>query len=311
MLDIFKFKNYPVRFVFLDGEIWFVAIDIAAILEYLKVDKMLNLVDAEDQRVENPHKLDSSILEETFDSNTFRVSLINESGLYACIFGSTKPEAKAFKRWVTSELLPTLRKTVMFEVIVDDRLEVEKLKLEIEKLKLEKEVNSLNNSLLRTEDLVAENHKVIQQSMQCISVLEDEKFHREFYLKQIHEITTEHPLFNSLLQFGLMIKSENYNFPDVAYTVRQILDMFNISTSTERRFSLLCSALYWLNYNKKPNETGVYTYQGKDLIYPSLILFKQENYDWKTIKFKFEMDYKIRFPSSNRKELKQLIEKNN
>jgi anti-repressor protein len=78
--------------------------DVAKILDYVKVDKMLNLVDDEDKRTENPHKLNNSILEETFDSNTFRVSLINESGVYACIFGSTKPEAKMFKRWVTSEL---------------------------------------------------------------------------------------------------------------------------------------------------------------------------------------------------------------
>jgi phage anti-repressor protein len=182
-------------------------------------------------------------------------------------------------------------------------LECEKIAKEREKIQYQ----------LPTEisQLIQENHKVIQQSMQCISVLEDEKFHREFYLNQIEEITKEHPLFRSMLQLALIIKAEDYHFPDVSYTVRQILDMFSISTSTERRFSLLCSSLYWFNYNKKPNEKGVYTYTGKDLIYPSVILFKQENYDWKTIKFKFEMDYKIRFPSSNRKELKQLIEKNN
>jgi prophage antirepressor-like protein len=111
MLELFEFNNNRVRVIILEDAFWVVAMDVAKILDYADPSKMLNLVEAEDKRNENPHKLDSSILAETFDSNTFKVSLINESGVYACIFGSTKPEAKVFKKWVTSELLPTIRKT--------------------------------------------------------------------------------------------------------------------------------------------------------------------------------------------------------
>jgi len=116
MLNVFKFQSNQVRIFIIDGEVWFVASDVAIILGYADPSKMLNLVDSEDKRTENPHKLDNPKMAETFNSNTFRISLINESGLYACIFGSTKLEAKVFKKWVTSELLPTIRKTGKYSV---------------------------------------------------------------------------------------------------------------------------------------------------------------------------------------------------
>ena len=111
MLKLFKFNSNRVRIIILDNQPWVVAMDVAKILDYVDVRRMCDLVDDEDKRTENPHKLGSAIFAQTFSSNTFKVSLINESGVYACIFGSTKPEAKAFKKWVTSELLPTIRKT--------------------------------------------------------------------------------------------------------------------------------------------------------------------------------------------------------
>ena len=111
----FAFSGNQVRVILIDGQPWFVAVDVAKVLEYVKVDKMLQLIDNEDRQVINPQKLDNAKMEETFNSNTFRVSLINESGLYSVIFNSTKPEAKAFKRWVTSEVLPQIRKTGKYE----------------------------------------------------------------------------------------------------------------------------------------------------------------------------------------------------
>jgi prophage antirepressor-like protein len=111
MLELFEFNSNRVRVFILDSELWIVALDVAKILDYADPSKMLNLVDEEDKRIENPHKLENAKMAESFSSNVFKVSLINESGVYACIFGSTKPEAKIFKKWVTSELLPTIRKT--------------------------------------------------------------------------------------------------------------------------------------------------------------------------------------------------------
>ena len=116
-LTKFVFEDKEVRVILLEDQPWFVAKNIATIFEYTKVDKMLQLVDDEDKKVINPQKLDSPKLEESFNSNTFRLSIVNESGLYAIIFNSKKPEAKAFKRWVTSEVLPSIRKTGIFNTM--------------------------------------------------------------------------------------------------------------------------------------------------------------------------------------------------
>jgi prophage antirepressor-like protein len=111
----FAFGNNQVRVVLIDGQPWFVAADLAKILEYANTGKMLQIVDKEDSVEINPQKLDNAKMVLSFNSNTFRVSLINESGLYSVIFNSTKSEAKTFKRWVTSDVLPQIRKTGKYE----------------------------------------------------------------------------------------------------------------------------------------------------------------------------------------------------
>lgn len=116
-LTAFNFNNNQVRILMIDGEPWFVAKDVAEIFDYADLSKMLNLVDTEDKDIINPKKIDSAILAESFNSNTFKVSIINESGLYACIFGSHKPQAKEFKRWVTSQVLPSIRKSGTYSTL--------------------------------------------------------------------------------------------------------------------------------------------------------------------------------------------------
>ena len=109
MNDIMIFNNPEfgeVRTVMIDNEPWFVAKDIANVLKYSKTFSMMKRIDSEDKR-----NISSSNLEEQIGDQTYTVSIINESGLYASIFGSKLPSAKKFKRWVTSEVLPTLRKT--------------------------------------------------------------------------------------------------------------------------------------------------------------------------------------------------------
>jgi len=111
----FAFGKNQVRVLVLDNEPWFVASDVAKVLEYTETARMMQLVDEEDRQVINPQKLETTKIVESFSSNTFKVSVINESGLYAVIFGSTKQSAKTFKKWVTSEVLPQIRKTGKYE----------------------------------------------------------------------------------------------------------------------------------------------------------------------------------------------------
>ena len=100
-LQNFNFNNLPVRTMLIDDEPWFVGKDVADILGYSNSRKALSdHVDDEDKGVT---KID------TLGGNQ-NITIINESGLYSLILKSKKPQAKQFKRWVTHEVLPTIRK---------------------------------------------------------------------------------------------------------------------------------------------------------------------------------------------------------
>lgn len=101
----FLFNDQQVRTVVRDGEPWFVGKDVAVVLGYGNTkDALLSHIDEEDrailQRSENA----------TFEIPNRGLTIINESGLYSLIVSSKLSTAKEFKRWVTSEVLPTIRK---------------------------------------------------------------------------------------------------------------------------------------------------------------------------------------------------------
>jgi len=101
-----------IRFTMLEGEPWFVAMDIASILGYSRTQKMTRLIDDEDiRKIKSPNLGDNSK-----HRGTNIIAMINESGLYAAIFGSTKPNAKEFKKWLASEPFPSIRKTGSYQV---------------------------------------------------------------------------------------------------------------------------------------------------------------------------------------------------
>lgn len=99
-LKIFNNPEFgEIRTVTINNEPWFVAKDISDKLGYAQTSNMMKRVDNEDSI--------SSIL----DDMNMKSLLINESGLYSAILGSKLESAKKFKRWVTSEVLPSIRKT--------------------------------------------------------------------------------------------------------------------------------------------------------------------------------------------------------
>nr|DAM58935.1 MAG TPA: repressor domain protein [Caudoviricetes sp.] len=100
MNEIFNFHGQEVRALTIDDEPWFVGKDVADILGYQNGSRDINRhVDEEDRQ--------------NYQNGTFGnrgVTVINESGLYSLILSSKLPQAKEFKRWVTSEVLPAIRK---------------------------------------------------------------------------------------------------------------------------------------------------------------------------------------------------------
>ena len=102
MNEIVKvYKNSPVRIVEKGGEPWFVAKDICDILALGNPRSSIALLDEDERGV---HSMDTP-------SGKQEMGIISEAGLYSLILRSRKPEAKAFKRWVTHEVLPSIRKT--------------------------------------------------------------------------------------------------------------------------------------------------------------------------------------------------------
>ena len=102
MNEIFNFNGQEVRTVTINHEPYFVGKDIAAVLAYKEPNKAIARHVDEDDRTKYPIVDNLGRTQETY--------IINESGLYSLILSSKLPQAKEFKRWVTSEVLPTIRR---------------------------------------------------------------------------------------------------------------------------------------------------------------------------------------------------------
>ena len=101
--QLFNFEGQQVRTVTINAEPYFVGRDIADILGYKKPENAIaNHVDDEDKT--------TTLIQGTGSNYKSKTVVINESGLYSLILGSKLPQAKEFKHWVTSEVLPAIRK---------------------------------------------------------------------------------------------------------------------------------------------------------------------------------------------------------
>lgn len=96
----YSFQKQPVRTLSVEGETWFVVTDVCAVLELTTPAKALARLDADEKGVTTVHTL----------GGPQNLTVINESGLYALVMTSRKPQAQAFRRWVTKEVLPAIRK---------------------------------------------------------------------------------------------------------------------------------------------------------------------------------------------------------
>ena len=133
MNEIFNFRGQDVRTVIINNEPYFVGKDVAEILGYTNPRQALkNHVDEDDKGVS---KCDTP-------GGKQDLVIINESGMYSLVLSSKLPQAKEFKRWVTSEVLPTIRKHGMFAT--DELLDNPDFAIAtLQKLKEEREAKKL------------------------------------------------------------------------------------------------------------------------------------------------------------------------
>lgn len=117
-LQIFNNEEFGnVRSLMIDNEPWLVGKDVAEALGYKNVrDSLARHIDSDDKR-------DGVVIHDSMGREQKPI-IINESGLYSLILSSKLPNAKKFKRWVTSEVLPTLRKTGSYTKVPTDPREL-------------------------------------------------------------------------------------------------------------------------------------------------------------------------------------------
>lgn len=100
-LQIFNYQDKPVRTVLVDGEPWFVLADLAKVLGIAAPGRLASRLD---EGVRQAHTLQTA-------GGPQNLTIVSEAGMYEVVIRSDKPQAVAFRRWITSEVLPSIRKT--------------------------------------------------------------------------------------------------------------------------------------------------------------------------------------------------------
>ncbi|WP_337475401.1 phage antirepressor [Mitsuokella jalaludinii] len=167
MNDVKIFENPEfgrVRTTVIDGEPWFVAADVCHALDIGNPSDALNRLD-DDER---------TLVSIEGASNGKPVNGVNEPGLYSLVLGSRKPEAKAFKRWITHEVIPAIRKTGGYHIpqspeeqMAQGLLAAQKLLAEKDKRIEEmrpKEIFADAVSVSKTDILIGDLAKLIKQN---------------------------------------------------------------------------------------------------------------------------------------------------
>lgn len=99
-LTPFVYADQPVRVVTIDGEPWFVLADLARVLEITAPARLASRLD---EGVRLTHTLETA-------GGKQQMTIVSEPGMYEVVIRSDKPEAVAFRRWITAEVLPSIRK---------------------------------------------------------------------------------------------------------------------------------------------------------------------------------------------------------
>ena len=211
-LKIFKNEAFgEIRTIEVNSESWFVVKEVAEILGYANPSKALS------DHVDEEDKLNNESLSSLGQRGGW---LINESGLYSLILSSKLPTAKAFKRWVTSEVLPSIRKHGLYAT--DELLDNPDLIIQMaSKLKEEREARKaleVENDTMKPKALFAD---AVSASHTSILVGDLAKL-----LRQNGIDIGAHRLFEKLREKGFLMKSgSSKNMPTQASMDRGLFEI--------------------------------------------------------------------------------------
>ena len=146
-LAVFKFReSFPVRVSDRNGEPWFVAADVCKALEVTNPTQAVSRLDDDEVSI-----LCFSEVGKNGRPIPRKLNIISESGLYALVIRSNKPEAREFRKWITAEVLPTIRRTGRYEAAAAEPAVREKPLIQT----IAEMVRSLNERVTAGEDVPA------------------------------------------------------------------------------------------------------------------------------------------------------------
>lgn len=209
-LEIFKFENKEVRTKVIDNEPYFALTDVCKILEITNVGNVAARLHKGGIR-----NMDISENSGFGAIRTYKINFINESNLYKCIFQSRKAEAEKFQDWVTTEVLPKIRKYGMYAT--DELINNPELLIQVaSKLKEEKEARRIAEEQAEQRRLLLEEQKPKVVFADAVATSQTSILIRDLakLLKQNGVDIGEKRVFRWLRENGYLIKqSKNGNTP--------------------------------------------------------------------------------------------------
>ena len=196
-LKIFENPEFgKVRTIEIDGEPYFVGKDVAIILGYAKPENALTT------HVDRDDTLKQGVTDNL--GRTQNTTLINESGLYSLILSSKLPKAKEFKRWVTSEVLPSLRKTGSYTVPQMSEMEMI-AKLASNAVNMEKALEEQNKRIEKLENKADIPIKeIVSETLaySCITYEQQKMIHLSAKLRVLKQLNAERSAKNQRLYYN-------------------------------------------------------------------------------------------------------------
>lgn len=219
LAKVFNYGEKEVRTVIIENEPWFIVKDACNILNITNPTDSIKNIEEDD--LDTTEVIDSLGRKQT-------ANIVNESGLYQLIFQSRKPEAKQFKRWVTHEVLPSIRKHGIYatdELLNNPDLAIKAftaLKEERERNKLlESKVEQDKPKVLFAESVTASKDSVLVHELATIL--------KQKGIKNMGEIK----LFNWLRENGYLCKcGEDYNLPTSYSMELKLMEIKKTTTSS-------------------------------------------------------------------------------
>jgi anti-repressor protein len=200
-IQIYRYVDFDVRTVNKNGEPWFVAADVCRVLELGNPTMALDRLDEDEKAL---------ISIEGLSRGNDNGNIMNEPGLYTLILGSRKPQAKAFKRWITHDVIPSIRKHGLYatdELLADPDILIaalQELKAEREHAKLLELTAAIQEQQIAEMQPKASYYDLILQNKNTVSVTQiakDYGMSGRALNKLLHELGIQYKLRNTWLLY--------------------------------------------------------------------------------------------------------------